>query len=369
MIEDLEATTAGALFRAVHVIGMGACTSNGLAPQTVVTSTRAGTRRHSLLRHQRNRTSGEPIRVSLLSTLPVTMPVAERMRRLAAAAAEQALVPWREALAVLPASERALPVLIATPQERPGISAAESGAAVRSVVEGLGIEVDRQRSGVVATSHEGGLAALIEGASRIDRGDVAACLIGGVDSCADPDTIDLLASLRRLKTTAVPDGIIPGEGAGFVLLCGAKVLARAGLSSFADVVTGARTAEPHPWYLPEPTIGEGLTKALWGALQPGGKGDVRTAAVTYADLTGEHWRAEEWSFAYQRTGRFHGHPLRVEHPGDRWGDVGAAFGPLLVVHAALDFHDLWNPGDSALVWAASDVNPLRTACLLSRPTP
>lgn len=368
MIENLQLASQGVAFRGVHVVGLGARTSNGLTPQSVVASTRAGTRRHTLLRHQRDAATGEAVRASAVAGLPLTMPLVERLRHLAVAAARQALHPWHAISASLLPDQRSMGLLLATCQERPGFTSQAQDELLTDVASGLGVTPNPARMGVLPGGHEAGLAALLEAAAWIDAGEIDAVLVGGVDCSIDPEGIDLLSAMRRLRSAAAPDGVLPGEAAGFVLLCGPRVLSRGKLTSLADVASGARAHEPRPWYVPDPGHGEGLTAALWGALHPAGKGPPRAAAVTYADLTGEHWRAEEWMYAYTRTGKLHGHPLRVEHPGDRWGDVGAAFGPLLVAHAALDLHDRDNPHDSALVWASSDRSPLRAACLLTRPT-
>ena len=114
-----------------------------------------------------------------------------------------------------------------------------------------------------------------------------------------------------------------------------------------------------------PTLGEGLTRAFRDAFAaaPLAPAQVR---VTYSDMNGEPWRAEEWSYAYVRTGKHHASPLDHRHPAAYWGDVGAASGPLLAGLAALDLEQELDPGSIALLWAASDVQPFRSACLLRR---
>jgi 3-oxoacyl-[acyl-carrier-protein] synthase-1 len=121
--------------------------------------------------------------------------------------------------------------------------------------------------------------------------------------------------------------------------------------------------EPNPWYTGRPCLGEGLTQAIREAFAS----ESLRAGVTWCDLNGEHWRADEWSFAYLRTVERHGEPLRIRHPADALGELGAAAGPMLVLLAALDLTHPRSALESALVFAASDTRPHRAACLVHRP--
>ncbi len=150
------------------------------------------------------------------------------------------------------------------------------------------------------------------------------------------------------------------------MLVGTRRLAREiGGRPLAQVVASGRASEPSPWYMGEATQGQGLTDALRGVLDPHGDGGY-AASVTYADLNGESWRVDEWGYAYLRNAQNIEDPLDIRHPADCWGDVGAATGSLL---AALCAHELAHPQNSAqtaLVWAACDTRPLRSACLIRR---
>src|SRR5262249_57656869 len=138
---------------------------------------------------------------------------------------------------------------------------------------------------------------------------------------------------------------------------------RHGLPALADVAAVGRGLEPRPWYRRTATQAAGLTQAFWQALDAR-EAEGEGAAFTYGDLNGEPWRADEWAFAYLRTGKRHGEPLDLRHPADCWGDVGAASGPLLVGLAVRELRR-GRPGkDTALVWTASDIRPNRAACLL-----
>lgn len=349
-----------------HVIGLGAQTSIGLTLPTTVAAVHGAINRFTTQSHLRDRARGEPITLALLQSLPVELPVLERMRHLATEAARQALFPWRETYSKRGARAAALRVMLAIPRPRPGFPDDAVNRLLREVLGGLPVQVNVLGCSSFSGAHAGGLVAIARAASEITEGRADAILVGGVDSYADLDTLHWLELQERLKTDEVPFGVLPGEGAGFLLLASDAFLVRYGLRSFGRIVATSQAIEPNPWYLRRPSTVEGLTKAISDVLRPPGV-EPRHAAVTYADLNGESWRAEEWNLAYTRTGQLQGHPLDLRHPADCWGDVGAASGTLLATLACLDLHLGYNPLGTALIYAAADVAPYRAACLVQRP--
>lgn len=347
--------------RAAHVIGLGAATSIGLTFPTTAAAVRGALNRFSVREHLRDLAAGEPITLALLSTLPADLPVAERMRHLAAGAAVQALAPWS---AAVPRGTR-LRVLLALPSPRPGFPPSMASRLARELLGSLPADVDALGCLVIPTAHPGGLVMIARALDEIRKGEVDAILVGGVDSYADIETLHWLERQERLKGENAPFGVLSGEGAGFLLIAAAELVERRRLRSFGEIVAVGQGQEPNPWYTRRPSLAEGLTSALFSVLTPAGE-PPRAAAVTYADLNGEAWRAHEWSLAYVRTGSFQGHPLDLRHPASSWGDVGAASGPLLVGLACLDLEQGTNPNGSALVCTSSDVLPQRAACFVRR---
>ncbi len=149
-------------------------------------------------------------------------------------------------------------------------------------------------------------------------------------------------------------------------MCSAEVARARGLPVLGRILAVGRGEEPRCWWGQDPTIGTGLTHAFQAAFR-GPAAPAGQVRVTYSDMNGEGWRAEEWSYAYVRTGKRHASPLDHRHPAASWGDVGAAAGPLLVGLAALDLARYFDPDTTALVWAASDQRSFRSACLLRGP--
>ena len=62
-------------------------------------------------------------------------------------------------------------------------------------------------------------------------------------------------------------GLVPGEGAAFLIVCSEAFAMRTRLPSLGSVTRPARAMEPNPWYMGRPCAGEGLTDAVRGALE------------------------------------------------------------------------------------------------------
>jgi 3-oxoacyl-[acyl-carrier-protein] synthase-1 len=343
------------------IVGLGAQTPVGLTWPATAAAVRAGLNVFTMSEHLRGRKDGRPLTVSRLSTLANATRPYERMKALAAAAATEALAPWQQRL-----GDHAPLLLLSLPGDRPGFSKADSRQLAQEIVGSLPVPVDMARSHLVSTGAEGGLAALAMAADAVVKGAASAALVGGVESYIDIHVLDWMDQHDRLAGPDQPNGLVPGEGAGFVLVCSDDVARERKLPILGRVLSAGRGHEPRPWWRPDPSTGAGLTQAFQAAFEaPGAPSDQ--VRVTYSDLNGETWRAEEWSYAYVRTGQRHASPLDLRHPATSWGDVGAATGPLLAGLAALDLATHFEPHATALLWAASDIRPFRSACLLRGP--
>jgi 3-oxoacyl-[acyl-carrier-protein] synthase I len=343
------------------VVGMGSATSIGLTPWAVAAAVAGGVSRfvvHETMRHAR---TGAPVKLAASSRLPVPMGGLKRMAWLARIAADQAL----SSLPDTPSQLRSC-ALVSVPPQRPGNSVPEAGAIVRELLGRLPGTAQSNLCGLYDSGHEGGLAALGRALDVLRAGEADVWLVGGFDSLCDADLLDWLAEEGRLKDDVTPYGMIPGEGAAFVTLVSESFQKKHRWpSTLGRILTAVRETEPAPWYMGNSTQGVGLTRALTRALLPCAE-DGSSAQVTYCDLNGEAWRADEWSFAYLRTGKHHGEPLNLIHPSDCWGDVGAASAPLLLNAALCDLQRERIDAERVLVWCASDTRPYRGAALIER---
>jgi 3-oxoacyl-[acyl-carrier-protein] synthase-1 len=348
----------------LHLISLGAQAPIGLGPRSIAAAVRAKVNRFRESHWLRRKSDGTQRVMSLLLALSPSWTAYERMRHLGIEAAMQALAPLLQA-EVWPAGT-AVPMVFSVPPHRPGLAQGSGAKLAREIMSALPLPPDTRYCGIFDTGQEGGLAALAYATELVAHRKAEVCLVGGVESFHDAEVLDWLEALGRLKSDDTPNGFIPGEAAAFLLVCGERFLRRSGLPSLGQVTAPVRASEPNPWYLGQPALGEGLTEAVRGALVAGLPSGER-AGVTWCDLNGENWRADEWGFAYLRTSEHHGEPLRIRHPAEALGDLGAATGCMLVLLAALDLAHPRTEAKSALVFAMSDTRPHRSACMVLMP--
>nr|WP_255216145.1 beta-ketoacyl synthase N-terminal-like domain-containing protein [Pseudenhygromyxa sp. WMMC2535] len=217
--------------------------------------------------------------------------------------------------------------------------------------------------------HAAGLHAMALAITQLESGTCEWCIVGGVDSYLDADTLDWLAEHRQLQTFTTRSAFFPGEGAAFLVLTTLEVLRARKLSSRAHIV-GVGTAQESALIKTEDIcLGQGLQAAIAHACA-----DPRYRGVpiddVYCDINGERYRSEEWGFVALANAQPFVDPTAFHAPASSWGDVGAASGPLfaiLAAHTWIPGHIISAPrGPSALIWASSE-GGLRGAARLHKP--
>jgi 3-oxoacyl-[acyl-carrier-protein] synthase I len=157
------------------------------------------------------------------------------------------------------------------------------------------------------------------------------CIIGGVDSLLDVETLDRLESEDRLKSASYgrSHGLVPGEGVGFLMVESAEYARRRERVPLATVLGIGLAREPSPFHSLEPSALTGLTEACDSALSHAGVDPAAIGSVI-GNLNGEFHRHKEWAYAELRCLRAALTERDLWHPADCFGDVGAASGALLV---------------------------------------
>jgi 3-oxoacyl-[acyl-carrier-protein] synthase-1 len=157
-------------------------------------------------------------------------------------------------------------------------------------------------------------------------------LAGGVDSFRDLFILGTLDAEQRVKSEDNLDGFVPGEGAAFLLLASAAAVIRNNLQPLAHVSDVAMGFEKGHLYSSEPYRGDGLSTTLTQAFASGASS--APIAEVFSSMNGEsHW-AKEWGVSFLRNRNWFGPELRLHHPAEFVGDVGAAFGAVAVALAA-----------------------------------
>jgi len=347
--------------RPLLLAGFGACTSVGLSAAQSCSAVLSGVSRIAHQSRYPGARRAEPAIVARQDCLADDAPCADRIRQLAFSALQQALLASADCIGIATRRGRkTVPVLLSLPPVRPGLPA-QSIASIAADICGSVPQVSRVASGVVDSGQPGFIVAMAKAAELLQNGMADICIVGAADSPLDLDYLHWLDSTDRIKHRANAFGLVPGEGAAFAVVM--RDVEQGAMPGSPKVVLRALglSAEPRPWYMDEPTRGDGLTAALAETLPPGVCVDT-----CYGDLTGETWRSAEWDFAYLRHGRSFAHPLDICHPADIWGDTGAASSALLCMLARADLLDDIVPRRRSLIFSASDTRPWRAACLLER---
>ena len=336
----------------VYVVGVGAQTPVGRKALIAGAAVRCGIsayREHPFMIDR----LGEPMVVAMADWLDETIPVKERIIRMGADAALNAMAPlMRKPL------QRALPVVFALssrnlPTESDRILVAER-IANELIQQGLRIQPH-----IVTEENAVGAEAIRLACRQVQEQDGGYSLVIGSDSHLGPEYLDAIDYTDRLHSVNNTWGFTPGEAAGAILISsGSKIkdLVDAPLARIAAASTGT---EGKLLGTRTVCIGEGLTKAFRGALSSDQK-----VAHSYCDLNGETYRANEFGFAVCRTAKCFHDAASFTAAAQCWGDIGAASVPLQLILAASAWSRGYATGETALCWASSATTPLRGAVRL-----
>lgn len=164
------------------------------------------------------------------------------------------------------------------------------------------------------------------GALLRERYDAA--IVGSADSLCSPDALSMLDSMRRISGPAIPQGLIPGEGAAFALLerSPPATVAQPGVPALLLSVASGHEARHFLQSLP--CAGEAMTSVLRAVREHPVAGS-RRADLLYTCETGERFWTEELSMAYLRNEALMPEPFVRTMAGEAFGDAGAAAGAVL----------------------------------------
>ena len=187
-----------------------------------------------------------------------------------------------------------------------------------------------------------------------------AVMVGGVDSLISPLTLAFLQSSGRLREGRKSTGILPGEGAAFLVMETPEHAARRGASILAVAEAAAGGMDSTPADKPNRAV------ALGRVLRAVADRVSEPALLIISDLNGERQRAYEWMFASTRAPFYHS---TMPHwlPSESIGDAGAAAGGIDSVWAVTALRRGYAGTSEALVWGASDEGP-REAVVFKRAT-
>ncbi len=294
-------------------------------------------------------TVGEPMRVAIAPWLDIDLTGIERFNALLHPAIDQVLVPF----AAYTTKKPGIALSLGLPSVRPGLATDLQARIVK--------ELGHRYQGVFAAvatfpnGHAAGLLAMEAASKKLLQGAFDACVVAGVDSYIEPETLEWLEECDQLHGAGPLNnawGFIPGEAAGAVLIIRPELIERLRIDPLARIMGLGSGFEPKRIKTETVCLGEGLTQAFRNALQ--GLPEGMKVTDMYCDMNGEPYRADEFGFTCLRTKEYFESASDFMTPADCWGDVSAAGGPLHLGLAAISGVKSYARGDCAFVWASSE---------------
>lgn len=213
-----------------------------------------------------------------------------------------------------------------------------------------------------AAGHAASLACMAAARQDLDAGHVDLAIVVAVDSLISPTTLNWLHQCHRLKTTAMPIGLMPGEA------CVALALGRNTQGAQGYVVDAALGQEPLSLWSGATSVGLGLGEVMSRVAHSAGWQDDKAKAWVISDHNGEVYRANEWGHALVRQQGVWpaASDPTVWFPAINFGDTGTV-APLIGVCMALRAFERGHaPAERAMVLASSE-NEARAALVLAAP--
>lgn len=306
----------------VRVLGYGLACPMGLTTDSALAAMYAGIKR--IVESERVRDSqGEFVRGSMLGQIGQDASRTQRAIHMARFAVGEACGP------LLLSSTRVLPCFLAlpSPDSGPPLDMSVIQHHLSELVnDRFAVRLEIRQERLIARGRAAGLLCLNAAMMALASGECEIAVVGGLDSQVDPTTLSLLAKNNRILCGSNPDGLIPGEGAAFLLLSNERA---ASAHPTVRVTSCAFAAEPHPRGLDGPNIGLGLTTVFRELRQSRSE---RTDAVLSAQ-TGESAFERAFAYAYLRNTALMPEPLSLTVMGALIGDAGAAAGAMALVAA------------------------------------
>ena len=332
----------------IDVIALGACTAVGRDAWSSAAAVRAGISGFTQHPYMID-TAGEPMRAAIAPWLDIGLAGVERYEALLFPAIDQVLLP------VAGGQTKPLRIALALglPSPRPGLVDDLHSVLVKS----LWRKYKPVLSAVAAfpNGHAAGFLALDAAVTKLAQGALDACIVAGVDSYIEPETLEWLEKNDQLHGAGPLNnawGFIPGEGAGALLLMRHELAETLPLAALARVLGVGTAFEPKKIKTESVCIGEGLTQAFRGALAA--LPDGAKVTDVYCDMNGEPYRGDEYGFTCLRTKEAFVSASDFIAPADCWGDVGAAGAPLHLILAAISGVKGYAHGRVALAWASAE---------------
>lgn len=187
---------------------------------------------------------------------------------------------------------------------------------------------------------------------KLEKEEIEFAIVGGIECMNSEKRVELLQESGRLRNKSNPWGIIPGEAAGFWVICSKETALKYSLKSQAKILGLGEALEENTINTESICLGRGLTKAIKAALiKLPAKAKINQ---TFCDRNSERYRADEFGFMALRLGNYFDNINDFIAPVGKWGDIGAATVPLLINQTIFQAENGVIEKPYSLIWAASD---------------
>lgn len=344
----------------VVIAGIGAATAVGRGAWESAAAVRAGISGFAQHPYMID-TAGEPMRVAMAPWLDIGLQGVERFDALLVPAIEEALV----GLAAPRTAPGRWAIALALPEPRPGLP--------QGLARELLARIDRRWGALFASAaafdagHAAGLLGMHAALAKLRAGQLDACLVAGVESYLEPETLEWLEESDQLHGAGPLNnawGFIPGEAGAALLLAREDVARGEGLLVLGTLLSSGTAFEPKRIKTETVCLGEGLTEAFRAALE-GLPAGAKVSDI-YCDMNGEPYRADEFGFTALRTKEHFESASDFVAPADCWGDVGAAGGLLHIVLACAAAAKGYAGGELAFAWASAEGGQRAAALVAAR---
>lgn len=299
--------------------------------------------------------AGNPMSLARDAGLGAEAPLASRFEAMLISAVSEALGNHIQL-----AGETRSACWIGLPEPRVGLGTGMQRSLPDAIASRFGIQYTAIK--LLPRGHAAGLMAMQRAAQEISDGELDICVVAGVDSYHDPDTLEWLDREGMLLSAVNRNGFPPSEAAGACVLASRTVANRHGLPVLGSLVGATTALEPHPIRSAGVCVGEGLSAAIKAVINhcrvPAG-----AISATYCDLNGERYRNEEFGYTLLRVQEAFVDAHDYLTPADCWGDVGAASGLCFASLAVAAHQRGYARGGLPLLWAGSQSGH-RTAVLM-----
>ncbi len=229
-----------------------------------------------------------------------------------------------------------------------------SNSLIPRLCELTGIIISDKFQKLYFRDHVGVIIAIRDAMNLLQTEELDRCIIGGIDSFVEQETLKILSEFDVIKTVVNPNGFIPGEAAAFILLERYDKALRRNARIEAIIESPSLKTEATHRLSGEPSAGV----ALFDAISETIKGLTNTGENTgliIGDLNGDNWRAKEWGNALVKLAAKYPLGDNAEwYPAVSFGEIGAASGAVAICMGVRGVARGYAKTNNILIWMAND---------------